>query len=70
MKKSPRNAGGWPACHFDRRRPRPKVKPVTTPQYERMMRELRHLRDVVLPRLEFKVRVYELNDEHDGRAQA
>lgn len=66
MPRPTRNAGGWPECPYDRRRPRPKVQHVTTPEYERMMRQLRHLRDNVLPRLEFLVHVCELNDAQEA----
>ena len=65
MQRLNRTENGWPICPWDRRRPRPKVKPVTCPEYERQMRELKRIGGE-LCRLEFKVRVCELNDRAEG----
>ena len=62
-----RNTGGWPACPYDKRRPRPKVRHVTMPEYERTMRWLRRLQVSTLPRLELQVRICELNDKAESR---
>lgn len=60
-----RTEHGWPICPFDRRRPHRKVSMVTTPEYERQMRELKCM-EAECDKLEFLVKVYEINDREEA----